>query len=175
MQQPDLATLRSRLAATPGVIEALLGTLPADALHFREAEGSWTPFQVVCHLIDAEENNWIPRTRIVLAGGSSTFAPFDREAGLRRYASLSLDALIAEFSRRRRASLDTLESLGLKPADLSREGQHPDFGTVTLGQLLSTWVAHDHAHVAQICRALVHHYGAGVGPWKAFFRYLRDR
>ena len=175
LETMDFAALRARLEDAPGVIEALLGALPTAGLHFRDEPGSWTPFEVLCHVTDAEEHNWIPRVRSFVEGdGSGGLPPFDREAGLRRYAEVPIDKLIAEFARRRRESLAAFDALALQPADFARQARHPELGTVTLGQLIATWVTHDHAHAAQICRALVRCYGAGAGPWQAFFRYLRE-
>jgi len=55
---------------------------------------------------------------------------------------------------------------------LSRTGEHPEFGTVTLAQLLATWVAHDLGHVAQITRVMARQYREAVGPWKAYLPVL---
>jgi hypothetical protein len=49
------------------------------------------------------------------------------------------------------------------------EGEHPEFGPVTLRQPLATWVAHDLAHLGQISRVMVKQYREAVGPWR---RYL---
>lgn len=43
----------------------------------------------------------------------------------------------------------------------------PNLGTVTLRQLLATWVVHDLRHVRQIARVMAKQYAAGVGPWRA--------
>ncbi len=63
--------------------------------------------------------------------------------------------------------------LRLTPADMGRAGKHPDLGDVTLGQLLSTWVAHDLDHIAQIARVMAKSHGEAVGPWKAYLRVLK--
>ena len=68
-----------------------------------------------------------------------------------------------------------LRSLKLGGADLERTGRHPDFGEVTLGQLLAAWVVHDLDHVAQIARTMAKVYADAVGPWAAYLSILRDR
>ena len=56
----------------------------------------------------------------------------------------------------RKASLKKLaDEVGCTPAQLALEGEHPEFGAVTLSQLLATWVAHDLGHVAQVAREVV--------------------
>ena len=61
--------------------------------------------------------------------------------------------LLDEFARLRAENLSTLRSWQLSDRDLALEGEHPELGTVTLRQLLATWVAHDLGHVAQTARA----------------------
>jgi hypothetical protein len=60
--------------------------------------------------------------------------------------------------------------LGLVHLDL--EGQHPEFGTVTLRQLLATWVCHDYSHIAQIARVLAKRHRETVGPWARYLSIL---
>lgn len=172
----DMHVIRRRLAATPHAIASLLAELPDDAFSFREAPGSWTIAEIVCHLNEGERENWIPRARVILSDAAGRrFVPFDREAGAKRYAGWTMAALIEEFGRLRRESLEAFEALGIGPGDLARTAQHPQLGEVTLGQLLSTWVTHDHGHLAQIARVLTRWSGRSVGPWREFFSLLRDQ
>jgi len=164
------------LSQTPTTLKALAGGLPGAALHFHEATGAWSPLEVIGHMADGEIEDWIPRVRIIMAAsGDRTFTPFDREGGLRRYAGWSIDRLLDEFGRLRADSLMALADLRIAPADLGRQGIHPEFGAVTLEQLLATWATHDVAHLAQISRSTVRYFGRHVGPWAKYFSLLRDR
>lgn len=157
------------LRRTPSVLSALLGGLPAVWTTAHEGAGTWSPFDVVGHLIHGEETDWIPRARIVLAQGvDRTFAPFDREAQAAANVGRPLDALLATFARRRDESLTALEGFRLTERELALRGVHPAFGEVTLRQLLATWVAHDLGHLAQISRAMAKRYRDDVGPWRAY-------
>lgn len=168
-------TIRRHLETAPATLRAMTAGLPADELSWREAPGHWTVFEVLCHVLDTEAQNWLPRIRVILGSeGTRSFAPMDRERGLRLYADWTVDAVLDEFARRRAENLRALDDLHLAPADLHRQAEHPSFGTVTLGQLLATWVTHDRAHVAQIARVLTRRHGEAVGPWRAFFSLLRD-
>jgi hypothetical protein len=172
--EPGLEEVRDSLARTPDVFRALLRGMPGDVLDVNEGPGTWTPRQVLCHVLHGETDDWMPRVRILLdAGTSRPFTPFDREGGFAKYAGRGLEDLLGEFSRLRRANLDHLESLALERQDLQRTGRHPEFGPVTLGQLLACWVTHDWAHATQIARIVTRQYGAFVGPWKAYFSLLR--
>ena len=162
------------LSRTPATIETLLSGLGEPWIRADEGEQTFSPFDVVGHLIDADETNWLPRAEVMLSTGSS-FAAFDRFRHQSRNIGRNMESLLAEFSKVRAANLAVLEAWQLTPADLGRTGTHPEFGTVTLEQLLSTWVVHDLSHIAQIVRVMAKRYASDVGPWAAFLPILRDR
>lgn len=159
------------LERTPRVLRAQLAGLPAPWLGDNDGEGTWSPGQIVAHLVEAEHDLWIPRMRAIIGG--EAFPPFDREGSLRRWGKDPLDVLLDEFDRRRAASLKDFAAAGLTDADMKREGRHPEFGTVTLSQLLSTWTAHDLIHLSQITRTMARRYREAVGPWRQYIRTLQ--
>ena len=83
-----------------------------------------------------------------------------------------MDELLAMFERLRGESLRELEAMSLTPEMLDKRGRHPELGTVTLSQLLSTWVVHDLGHVGQIVRVMARQYSEAVGVWKAYLPIL---
>lgn len=170
----DVASSVAVLRRTPAALRALLSGLPSVWTASPEGPDSWSAFDVVGHLIDAEETNWIVRARLILAQGPDRrFTSFDRTRHLRRNRGRSLDELLARFETLRAGNLAELESWSLAPSQLSWTGQHPDFGAVTLGQLLAAWVVHDLGHLAQICRVMARQYHEAVGPWAAYLPVLR--
>jgi hypothetical protein len=163
---------REVLGRTPDVLRTLLSGLSGQWLRAREAPDAWTPYQVVGHMLHVEECDWIDRTRVILEHGTSrVFEPVDREAGFARFAGWETDALLAAFAAQRADNLVTLDAL-VQTETLSRRGVHPDFGEVTLGQLLATWVVHDLNHLSQIVKTMAKEYRGAVGPWRAFLPLL---
>jgi hypothetical protein len=162
------------LTRTPAALDALLRHLP-EAWTFRnEGAGTWSPFDVVGHLIHGERTDWIPRARIILQFGETrTFEPFDRRAQERESQGKSLGQLLDEFARLRSENVDELRVLNLRPQDFDRRGRHPALGVVTLSELLAAWVAHDLTHLHQISRIMAHQYRAAVGPWNAYLGVLQ--
>lgn len=157
------------LERTPDTLRAMLSGLPREWTDATEGPETWSPYDIVGHLVHGERADWIPRARIILAQGTNRrFTPFDRLAQFRESEGKSLDSLLDEFARLRAESLDTLAGFALDDDKLALEGEHPAFGTVTLGQLLSTWVAHDLGHVAQIARVMAKQYRDAVGPWREY-------
>jgi hypothetical protein len=161
------------LRRTPTTLDAILAGVADEWSMATEGPGTWSPFDVVGHLIHGEEADWIPRARIILESGEARpFTPFDRVAQRETSRGTTLAQLLVDFRALRARNLATLESWHLTPGDLARTGTHPEFGTVTLAQLLATWTVHDLGHIAQIVRTMATRYGTAVGPWRAYLRIL---
>lgn len=161
------------LARTPAALEALLRGLPEDWIGANEGGETWSPFDVIGHLIHGEKTDWMPRVRIILEHGERRpFDKFDRFAQLAASEGRSLGSLLEEFAALRDENVRQLLRLRLSEADLDRRGRHPELGGVTLRQLLATWVAHDLDHVVQISRVLARQYSDEVGPWRAYLRVI---
>lgn len=173
-QEFDLGHTIAVLERTPAVLRAWLSGLPHEWTHRDEGPDTWSPFNVLGHLIDGEEKDWMVRVRVTLRDGPDRrYQPFDRFRHLRERQDASVDELLGRFASARSDNLSALRALALTPADLRRTGEHPDFGTVTLAQLLATWVTHDLSHLAQIARVMAKQYGEAVGPWAAYLSVLR--
>ena len=161
------------LTNAPVALSALLRDLPPSLTQHSEGPGTWTATDVILHLIHNERANWIPRARLILDHGETrTFTPLDREATLGMPNTPPLPQLLDEFARLRTKNLQQLAALNLTPDDLVRCGRHPNFGPVTLSQLLSAWAAHDLTHLHQLTRILAHQCRGAVGPYEKFLGVL---
>ncbi len=171
----NLTEAAAILERTPGSLNALLQGLPEVWISATEGDGTWSPYDVIGHLIHAEHADWLPRARHILAGETRPFEPFDRTAQFTESQGQSLSELLTTFAEARRASLTALREMKLSAEDLNRTGLHPALGEVTLGQLLATWVVHDLDHVTQVARTMAKAYRDATGPWQAYLSILRDR
>jgi uncharacterized damage-inducible protein DinB len=161
------------LRGTPSVLRAWLKDLPDSWIRANEGADTWSPFDVVGHLIHGERTDWMDRVDMILAHGESRpFTPFDRFAQFEASRGKSLRQLLDTFAELRAANLVRLESLGLGREDFDRRGRHPELGQVTLGQLLATWVAHDLSHLGQVARVMGRQYTEAVGPWVEYLPML---
>ena len=168
---PDAVALLRR---TPASLDALLRGLPDLWTWSNEGPDTWSPYDIVGHLIHGEYTDWAPRARHIFEHGDSVrFPPFDRTAQFTESRGKSLDQLLDEFATARAQSLTALENLNVTPEDLDRRGLHPKLGPVTLGNLLSTWAAHDLTHLHQISRVMALQYHDAVGPWTAFLGVMQ--
>ncbi len=163
------------LERTPAVLRAWLADLPESWVRADEGPDTWSAYDIVGHLIDGEETDWIARSRIILEQGPvRRFEPFDRLRHLRETPRPTLAARLDRFAALRAANLETLRGWRLTPEQLALTGEHPEFGTVTLAQLLATWVAHDLDHLMQTARVMGKRYAGAAGPWRAYVRVLRS-
>ena len=170
----DLEQAIAILERTPRTLRAMLDELPREWTESNEGADTWSPYDVVGHLIHGEKTDWIPRARIILEHGEARpFTPFDRVAMKDASRGKSFGTLLDDFEAAREGSVRALRGLKLKPADLVRTGTHPELGQVTLAQLLATWVAHDLDHIVQIARTMAKQYANEVGPWSAYLRVVR--
>jgi gamma-glutamylcyclotransferase (GGCT)/AIG2-like uncharacterized protein YtfP len=170
----DLNNTIALLSRTPAVLGALLRGLPETWTMSNEGEGTWTPFDVVGHLIHADVTDWLPRARMILEHGDSRpFEAFDRLGQVRESAGKTLDQLLDRFASVRAGNLDALRALNLQPEHLARTGRHPSLGTVTLSQLLATWAAHDLTHIHQLSRVMAHQYRDAAGPWTVYLGVMQ--
>jgi hypothetical protein len=157
------------LERTPATLRALLGGLPDAWTTCTEGPDTFSPFDNVGHLLHGERADWIARARIILAQGANRrFEPYDRFAQVRESAGKTLAQLLDQFAALRAENVATLRGWNLTEQQLALQGEHPEFGAVTLRQLLSTWVAHDLGHIAQTSRVMAKRYRDDIGPWRAY-------
>lgn len=164
----------SVLERTPGTLNALLRNLPGAWTTATEGPGTWSPYDVIGHLIHGERVDWMVRVRLILEHGSARpFDPVDREAQFHESDGNPLPVLLDEFASLRAANLTGLRPLDLQPDQLDLQGLHPALGPVTLRQLLATWTAHDLTHIMQIVRVMGKRYRREVGPWTEYLTVTR--
>jgi hypothetical protein len=174
MNTPFLEECVSVLTRTPATLDALLRDLPEAWTATTEGPGTWSPYDVIGHLIHGERTDWMPRLAIILEHGSlRPFSSFDRDAHFTNSHGKPLTTLLDEFSVLRRDNLARLCALNLEPEQLELKGTHPELGEVTARQLLATWTAHDLAHILQVSRVMAKRYKHEVGPWAEYLSVMK--
>ncbi|MBT8262063.1 MAG: DinB family protein [Bacteroidia bacterium] len=162
------------LERTPSIVRTLLSGLPEASITKNEGPDTWSPYDVVGHLVHGERTDWIPRLFIIMNDSDQkTFEPYDRFAQFEESKGMTLDDLLQEFETLRKQNIEQLKDFGLTETEFKREGIHPSLGPVTLANLLSAWVVHDQGHIAQISRVLAKQYKDEVGPWTKYMTILK--
>ena len=169
----DLEKSLEILERTPAVIRVLLSNLSKEWAINNEGPETFSPYDVLGHLIHGEKTDWTERIKMILEyGNAKTFVPYNRFAMFTESIGKSIPELMDEFEQVRQKNIEWLRSLHLSETDFVKKGKHPTFGDVTLQQLLSTWVVHDLTHLSQITRVMAKQYKEETGPWMQYFRLL---
>ena len=161
------------LSNTPFVLDHLLKGLSDEWLYSNEGPETFSPYDIIGHLIHCDKTDTMERLDIILNRQDKRFAPFDRFAMYIESKGKTIDELLSEFRILRENNLKTLSGLKLTGNELDKKGIHPQFGEVTLRELLATWVVHDLSHIAQICRVMAKQYKDETGPWIEYLRILQ--
>lgn len=172
----DLSKNIEIIERTPRVLNTMLSGVSDYWVRQEEAPGKWSVYDVIGHFIHGEKTDWVPRMEIILGDTQDkTFTPFDRFAQFENSKGKSFEELLKEFDALRKKNVALLKSKNLSQEDFFKEGIHPEFGTVTLAQLLSTWAVHDLAHLAQITRIMAKQHKTNVGPWSNYIGLINKQ
>ena len=164
------------LSRTPVTLAAMLSDLSDEWLRAAEGPKTFSPFDVIGHMVDGERTDWMARARLIRSGAMNTpFEPYDRFGHWERNVGRDIGSLLVEFETLRAANLTELQGWSLTEQDLALTGTHPKLGKVTLAQLLAAWVVHDLGHIAQVARVMAKQYGQDIGPWREFLPVVTDR
>lgn len=162
------------LSRTPDILTTTLNGLSDKSIYSDEGEDTWSPFDIVGHLIHGDKTDWLVRVKIILSeSGDKKFKPFDRFAQFESSKGKSMEQLLSDFRSIRQKNLANLQELNITNRDMGKIGIHPVFGEVTMAQLISTWVVHDLNHIAQIARVLAKQNKENVGPWLEYLTILK--
>lgn len=160
------------LGRTAETLRGMLIGLPETLMLGDEGLETFSPYAVIGHLISGEETDWVPRMRTILEHGESVaFDPWDRFA-FRNWEAQPMRQMLDRFQDLRDRNLEELRAADLTPEKLALRGTHPEFGPVTLGELIAAWVVHDFDHIGQIGRVLAKQFGEHVGPWRKYLPVL---
>jgi hypothetical protein len=130
------------LARAPELIAAAVRSSPGGGK-------GWTPAEVAAHLADTEiVTGW--RIRQTLAIDEPNIQPYDQDAwaSALQYGQRDTAAALNTFRVMRSANLEVLRIAG--DSALDRYYNQPEYGRMTLRQLIAHKSDHDLAHLKQI-------------------------
>ncbi len=169
----DLSEIDKILSNTPDLLKTLILGNPEELYHRNEGPNTWSPHEIIRHLNYCEEEDWVPRIKVIL-DGSKTFPPFDRFAHLEIDKNESMETILEKFRSSRERNLDYVRSLNLDQSDLEKTGIHPEFGEVGLEKLIGAWAAHDLSHLGQLARVMGKQLKEEAGPWTKYMRIFNQ-
>jgi len=168
----QLEMMVARLRANAEVLAGLAAGVDGRQARWKPEPSKWSILEVVCHLADEEVEDFRTRLDLTLRRAEA-WPPIDPRgwATARAYNDRHVGEELGRFLAARADSLSWLASL--ESPDWSIAHQHPRFGPITAGDLLTSWVAHDHIHIRQLNRlhreylvaVVSEHSPVYAGPW----------
>lgn len=136
------------------IFPALIDGVPDDEMRWKPPDGAWSILEIICHLADEEVEDFRTRLRMTLDDPSQDWPSINPEAwaGERRYNEQNPANVVKRFISERDASIGWLKEL--RDPDWSRTKRHPKFPSISAGDLLASWAAHDALHLRQIAKRL---------------------
>jgi uncharacterized damage-inducible protein DinB len=139
------------LRAFPAQLLATLSGMTEEALRRPEGEGKWSVAGVIAHLADLELVYAVRMRTIVAGAGSGPLPGLAQDAWVAEvHRDEPVSELLEQFQFDRERNLRFVERLDA--AALAREGQHPEYGAMTVPMALERIVRHDARHLRQIER-----------------------
>jgi uncharacterized damage-inducible protein DinB len=137
------------LAAAPGALARAVGRASGRTLARRPAPREWSVAEVLGHLLDAEVALGF-RIRKIAAEPGSAIPAWDQEKWTERlrHRRAAARRLLAAYAALRAA--DLAQALRLTPAERKLRGRHPEYGPMSVLQLLEHFAEHDLNHLGQI-------------------------
>jgi len=143
------------LASMPDALDRMISAHPSAVLRRRPYADrwTWTPLEVVGHLIDAEFV-YAFRVRLILCEDRPTILGMDQEKWVlgQRYNEREPREVLADFRALRSISLRLWRLVG--PNEEKRVGVHNERGEESLGLMRKMNAGHDLSHIEQLTKYL---------------------
>lgn len=145
----DLQTACTQLQTQAQAISALASSLTDEQARWQPNAESWSVLVVICHLVDEEIEDFRAHLDHILHTPEAPWPEIDPVGWVtqRRYSDRQLRDALAQFQQEREHSIDWLHSL--ENPDWDSAVSHP-WGTLTAGDMLASWLAHDLLHTRQL-------------------------
>ena len=169
----DLDHVIERMAANASIVESLVKGIAADQASWKPAPDKWSILEVVNHLYDEEREDFRQRLQLVLTDAALHWPPIAPQEWVitRAYSERDLGQSLQNFLGERQKSLAWLRTL-ISP-NLNNHHER-EAGSLSAGDLLASWLAHDFLHIRQLTRLHWQYLTANAnpfltdyaGPWK---------
>lgn len=137
-----------RLRDFPTRLLTAIHGIPEQDLQHPEAQGRWSILNVVAHLGDLELVTAV-RIRSILAQEHPPLVGFDQERTIDAvHASDTLAEALEQLAFHRRSNLTVVGRLSA--GELERSGEHREYGSMTVRQLINRVQRHQEGHLRQI-------------------------
>jgi hypothetical protein len=148
----EIAPFRDRLEQNASRIQALVAGVTQAEARWKPSDTSWSLLEVMHHLFDEEREDFRQRLDYLINRPGETFPPIDPQGWVvsRNYNLKDWNLTVQAFLAERGKSAAWLDSLGTP--DWNRAYPDPKLRGLSVGDLLTSWLAHDFLHMRQIVK-----------------------
>jgi hypothetical protein len=158
------------LASTPEKLKREIASMSLPEMKKRPAAHKWSVQEVLAHLEDIEEVGMRARVAAMIEADNPTLPLVDQEkrAEEMKYNRTNPMKSLTGFTRQRQANLKWLKKL--RPAQLKRQGTHPEVGAISVEELVTEWAFHDLGHLKQILEIKRYALYPRMGNMRTFYK-----
>jgi hypothetical protein len=145
----NIHTATTQLKTQGQAVAALVTGLTLEEARWKPALDSWSVLEVLNHLVDEEIYDFRTHLDHILHSPDQPWPSIDPGGWvtLRHYNQGDVDETLIRFEAEREKSLAWLA--GLPPLDWDAAVTH-SWGTLSAGDMLASWLAHDLLHLRQL-------------------------
>jgi hypothetical protein len=160
----DLVDATRRMRDTAQAIAMMVAPVDDEQARWKPASHRWSILEIMGHLADEERHDFRQRLDMLLHDPSAAWPAIDPETWVRerQYNSRLLEAALADFLGEREKSLSWLATLSTP--DWNCAYHHAQFGDITAGTLMTSWLAHDVLHIRQLAGLQYAHLARVAAP-----------
>ncbi|RJP52081.1 MAG: DinB family protein [Anaerolineaceae bacterium] len=142
-------TLYQELRNSIEMIRSLLAGISQEEAQVKPTPDAWSILEVICHLYDEEREDFRARLENILRGQNDELQVINPQGWVteRKYNEQNFDEMQRKFFAERVKSLEWLQDLTNADWNIAHTDQ---YGSVTSGEMLSAWIAHDNLHIRQL-------------------------
>ncbi len=131
-------------------IRSLVEDITEEQARWKPNPEKWSILEVINHLYDEEREDFRKRLDLVLHKPGHPWPSNDPEGCIieRKYNNRDLADSLQKFLQERKHSVNWLESLS--SPDWNAQYEHPQWGAISAGTLMASWVVHDFLHIRQL-------------------------
>lgn len=145
----EFQTLYQELVNNTEMIRALINGIGQEQAQVKPDAESWSILEVICHLHDEEREDFREHLDFVLHRQDEEWHVIDPQGWVkeRKYNEQNFIEMQEKFFAERKHSLGWLN--GLTDIDWGIT-YTSEFGSMSAGEMFSSWVAHDNLHIRQL-------------------------
>jgi len=145
----EFITLYQELVNSTEMIRALIKDIDQKQAQGKPDAKSWSILEVICHLYDEEREDFRDHLDFILHRQTEEWHVIDPQSWVteRKYNEQNLNQMKNNLFDERRKSLEWLQGLAGSDWDIIYTSE---YGSMSAGEMLSCWVAHDNLHIRQL-------------------------